>query len=773
MLQFFLNPLMLLGLAGVALPVVAHLLSRRRYDVVNWGAMQFLDPSRKTRRKMKLEELLLLLVRIGAICLIAIAAARPWIGSGFLMGYNSAGSRDVVLVIDGSNSMGRGDGLMSLHQKAIRRAQDFLQTLQPGDTVAVIDARDRPIRVVESPLQDLSLVSRELDAIPPPAGAADLRHACEDAVGILGRCSNGSREIVVLTDRQRASWSVAKDTAWKRFDDVLNFPSVRPSLWVVDLSAGLAAISQNISIGRVDVSRDLTVPGFPVSLQVPVRNAGKTTVDVPLQILMNGQRVANLDATVSVPAESETTFSRSIRFSMEGTNLVTVKCDLPDDSVMADNSGHAAVRVATAIPVLLVEGSNSLDKTDWNTFFAQLALTAPGNKAPWILTKTVRVRDLTPDHLHNVAAAIFPDVTELPDGMASALHAFASSGKGVFIALGPKSSPESFQNLYGKMIRQLQLKRIRSADPDAVTPTTIAPYSLEAAWLNRFRERDGATFLTAAFERWWLLEATTESPETDDQVRETEPLSTERSENLQQHAVTKSNVAQPIPIAVAQLTSSDPLLLQIQCGRGSVLLMTSNIDAAWNGLPTRPDYVPFLHEALFQMASSRTRRNVGFGEQLTTVIPQTTDETDVNKLRFAGPFDFTTQAVTKEDDREYLVQLPGTRLPGIYELRHDQDTAAKPIDSFVVNYDHAEDNPAELVADDHARLIVNNRMTFVDSMESLRKQMYGDESRSELWGFLLFVFLGMLMLEVWMTRRLVQRGHADTLRQEQATAAIP
>ncbi len=770
MLQFFLNPLMLLGLAGVALPVVAHLLSRRRYDVVNWGAMQFLDPSRKTRRKMKLEELLLLLVRIAAICLVAIAASRPWISSGFLMGYNSAGSRDVVLVIDGSNSMGRSDGLVSLHQKAIRRAQAFLQTLQPGDTVAVIDARDRPISVVDSPLQDLSLVSQQLDAIPPPAGAADLRRACEEAVGILGRSSNGSREIVVLTDRQRASWSVAKDAAWKRFDDVLNFPAVRPSLWVVDLSAGMAAIRQNISIGRVDVSRDLTVPGFPVSLQVPVRNAGQTTIDVPLQILLNGQRVANLDATVSVPAESETTFSRSIRFSMEGTNLVTVKIDLPDDSVMADNAGHAAVRVTTAIPVLLVEGSGSLDKTTWNTFFARMALTAPGNNAPWILTKTVRARDLTPDHLRDVAAVILPDVTELPPGMAAALHGFASRGKGVFIALGPKSSPESFRKLYGRMIPQVRLKRIRSADPDAVTPTTIAPYTLEAAWLNRFRERNGATLLTAAFDRWWLLEAT---PETDRQDQETKPTTTERTKDPEQLEATKPNAALPRPVAVAQLTSGDPMLLQVQCGRGRVLLMTSNIDAAWNGLPTRPDYVPFLHEALFQMASSRTRRNVGFGEQLTTVMPQTTDETEFGELQFAGPFDFTAPAVVTENDREYLVQLPGTRLPGIYELRRDQDAAAKPMDSFVVNYDHAEDNPAELVADDHARLIVNNRMTFVESMESLRKQMYADESRSELWGFLLFVFLGMLMLEVWMTRRLVQRGHADTLHQDQAAAAGP
>jgi hypothetical protein len=765
MLQFFLNPMMLLGLAGVTLPVVAHLLSRRKYDVVNWGAMQFLDPSRKTRRKMKLEELLLLLVRMAAIGLIAAAASRPWISSGFLMGYNSAGSRDVVLVIDGSNSMGRSDGLISLHQKAIRRAQEFLRTLQPGDTVAVIDARDRPVRIIESPLQDLNLVGEELDEIPPPAGAADLRQACEEAVGILGRCSNGSREIVVLTDRQRAGWSVANSAAWKRFDDVLNFPSVRPSLWVVDLSMGLAPIRQNISIGRIDVSRDLSVPGFPVSFQVPVRNAGAATADVPLQILLNGQRVANLDATVSVPAESETTFSRSIRFSMEGTNLITVKVDLPNDSVMADNAGHAAVRVSTAIPVLLVEGSSSLDKTKWNTFFAQLALTAPGNNAPWILTKTIRARDLTPDDLRDVAAAILPDIEELPAGMADALHGFAASGKGLFISLGPKSSPESFRELYGRVFPQLKLKRVRSADPDAVTPTTIAPYSLEAAWLNRFRERDGATLLTATFDRWWLTETTTELPAADQQGQETEPP----PENERKHAHSTG----PTPVTVAQLTSGDPLLLQVPYGQGSVLLMTSNIDAVWNRLPTRPDYVPFLHEALFQMASSRTRRNVGFGEQLTAILPKSSKEPEDAEFRFTGPFDFTTDAVTTDNDREWVVHLPGTRLPGNYELRPDQNMEAKPIDSFVVNYDHAEDDPAELVADDHARLIVNNRMTFVESMESLRKQMYGDESRSELWALLLFVFLGMLMLEVWMTRRLVLRGHADTAYQDQGITAAP
>jgi len=46
----FINPLMLIGLAGVSLPVLAHLLSRKRYDVEEWGAMQFLELGRKTQR---------------------------------------------------------------------------------------------------------------------------------------------------------------------------------------------------------------------------------------------------------------------------------------------------------------------------------------------------------------------------------------------------------------------------------------------------------------------------------------------------------------------------------------------------------------------------------------------------------------------------------------------------------------------------------------------------------------------------------------------------
>ena len=85
MIHFFLQPLMLLGLAGIALPVLVHLLTRRRYDVLQWGAMQFLELGRTTRRWLRLEQLLLLLLRIGLIVVLVLAMARPWSGTGWVL----------------------------------------------------------------------------------------------------------------------------------------------------------------------------------------------------------------------------------------------------------------------------------------------------------------------------------------------------------------------------------------------------------------------------------------------------------------------------------------------------------------------------------------------------------------------------------------------------------------------------------------------------------------------------------------------------------------
>ena len=74
----FLNQALLFGIFAVSIPIVIHLLNRRRFRKVPWAAMRFLVVSvEQNQRRMKLEDLILLLLRCAIVALLAFAVARP------------------------------------------------------------------------------------------------------------------------------------------------------------------------------------------------------------------------------------------------------------------------------------------------------------------------------------------------------------------------------------------------------------------------------------------------------------------------------------------------------------------------------------------------------------------------------------------------------------------------------------------------------------------------------------------------------------------------
>src|SRR5436305_3281853 len=104
----FLAPIMLFGAAAAAIPIAIHFFFRTRYRTVPWAAMKFLLTSiEQTSRRLKFQELLLLLARVAVLALLALALARP-----LLSAFNVSGKEEVlaVLVIDNSMSMGVREG---------------------------------------------------------------------------------------------------------------------------------------------------------------------------------------------------------------------------------------------------------------------------------------------------------------------------------------------------------------------------------------------------------------------------------------------------------------------------------------------------------------------------------------------------------------------------------------------------------------------------------------------------------------------------------------
>src|SRR5690348_10232095 len=130
---------MLLGLLGAAIPIVIHLLNRRRDQVVDWGAMQFLELGRQAKRRVRLTELLLMLARMALLAGVALALARPYWSRSAAAGASGGGGgwgtegppRDVVLVIDGSASMDRKVGGSTPRVEALRWARGLVARLRP------------------------------------------------------------------------------------------------------------------------------------------------------------------------------------------------------------------------------------------------------------------------------------------------------------------------------------------------------------------------------------------------------------------------------------------------------------------------------------------------------------------------------------------------------------------------------------------------------------------------------------------------------------------
>jgi len=785
----FINPLMIIGLLGISLPILAHLLSKRKYDVVDWGAMQFLELGQNARRKILLEQILLLLLRIGLISLLVLAFMRPWAEGSWTKAVSTE-NRDVVIVIDGSYSMGWEGQSVTPHNAALRFADHLIDDLKPGDTVAVIDAREQARVLIESPTRDHALARETLNDIPPPAGTVNLAEAMRKAAQILSRTSNLAREIVVLTDGQSKGWRAADGGLWVQFDDLLEQPSVRPRTWVIEVGSASASERVNFSVEKLQLNREVTAVGYPVRIKTKIRSFGaKQPRTRKVYLEVNGQRLKQKTLQKTIKPGGEASVEFEYQFSSAGSHRVSVV--LERDSLPGDNRADAAVTVTEAVPVLLVDGDpHPIDVIKSETVFAHSALTPEDNPAPWVKAEVVSWEKLTPrlKDLTNYEAVYLANIPRLTDAQMAALTEYVANGGGVFLALGDKIERTHYNSkLFAKGAGLLpaEIQTLKENKDESKQTVQVVSKSLEVPWIQRFRAEHDGGFCDVRFSHRW-----TTKPAKAAKAELPVKKSSGKADVAMKDGKTTSNtrsVSFSDAVVAARLNTGDPLIITRKIGRGGVVLMTSAIDGDWSTLPAKDDYTPLLHEIAFFLASSKTSRNVATG---TPLVLEVDEKQDLDGYVFFGPgdttFDFTSGGIV---NNKRIVRLDDTSLPGVYVFRR-KDPRSKPgeikqdvrtpAEYFVVNFDRSESDLTPLSDDQRKALIAadedaseaETRMTFLKTREELMEEMTKDNSRAEFWWILLLVFLGILIFEVAMARKMVQGGHV-AVEAEAGKAAPP
>ena len=177
----FLAGSLLGGLVLASVPIIIHILNRRRFQIIDWPPMKYLKLTlKRNRRRIRVEQMLLLAMRTLAVILLILAIARPVIPQNGLAALLPGRSRTShLIVIDDSLSMGYTTAGRSAFQVAQNAAADLLKAAGTQDSVTILvtSAPDRPL-VRDGSLQDAAKFSDLIAALSLTDTAEQLgRHA--------------------------------------------------------------------------------------------------------------------------------------------------------------------------------------------------------------------------------------------------------------------------------------------------------------------------------------------------------------------------------------------------------------------------------------------------------------------------------------------------------------------------------------------------------------------------------------------------------------------
>ncbi|CAN5393720.1 BatA domain-containing protein [soil metagenome] len=578
---------MLFGIAAVSVPIVIHLLNNRRVQHIRWAAMRFLRASvERNQRRMRIEDLLLLIIRCAVVALLAVALARPVLraAGASILGRSAVSA---VILIDNSYSMSATDGVSSRFDIAKKSAGQVIDSLPGGSSVAVWLSSDIARPIIPEPAIDLNLARSGIrDAILSDR-RSDVLPALKQAVELLRRRAGTAKELYVITDGQLGGFNRLEEVR-RLLDDAKQDLRCRFILVGGDEDRNLCVSDLQQASGLAPVDR-------PLRFEVTVTNSGQHIEnDVRITLFVDAAKteapiadgpIANAsiarrpvaDAPVadamidSIEAGKSKTISLYARFSTPGWHTVTAR--IAADRVPADDMRTIAVRAVNKVNVLMVDGDPGREARDGETFFLAHALVpVPPAEAEnyFVRTMTISPSDLPGQNFDEFDAVVLANGAEITPQTADALASRIQRGGGLIVFPGDRTDIASYNR---ELVDRLHVlpARFGATIGDAKSEKTIA----------RLQEKN----FEHPIARLWNDPASG-SPASASFYKMISPDSL-------------GEVAAATVSVVLRFNDGSPAVIEGASGDGCVILFASTCDTAWNDLAVKPGiFVPLMYRCL-------------------------------------------------------------------------------------------------------------------------------------------------------------------------------
>lgn len=472
--MYFLNGFLLWALPLAAIPIVIHLLNRRRYRRVRWAAMEFLlSAMRRNRKRIRMESWLLLALRTLAVVLLVLIVARPRT-SGSLLG----GTRTHhVICLDDSASMRQRVGPTSLLDTAERRALDLVAGLvasSQGDALSVMTTSrpDRPLLVGER-IGERSL-ARVRDALlgrPRTDGVTDVAAVLAAADRLFeGEADAARGRLHWIGDVRRVDWLTEDGELKPRIHTGLG--ALDPHRQRMSLDPLRPRSAENLGVERIRLLDRVAVAGVPLAFEVTVRNFGRER-SAPVEVAFEaagGGRVTRSAPAIAPGEAAAIRFERT--FPRAGFHGVTAF--LPADRYPPDDRRSMALEVAASSRVLLVDGDPGDRPEEAETRLLSLALAPGGAARSGIEVEVVPEHRLADVDLSAYDSVWLCNVPAPGERVVAALESYVAGGGGLIVFLGEQTDPRAWNEAMWKEGRGLLPAPLIDVEGDADRPQPVS-----------------------------------------------------------------------------------------------------------------------------------------------------------------------------------------------------------------------------------------------------------------------------------------------------------
>lgn len=588
----FASPWMLWGLAGASVPIIIHLLNRRKFKEMRWAAMRFLMAAiRKNQKRVKVEQWLLLAVRTLILVFLALAMAKPAmeaIGGMGLLG----GRRHWAIVLDGSMSMDYAVADATRFDQARGLARRLVKDARPGDAFSLVLMADPPRAVVGAPAFSREAVLKEIDELTLPHGGADLANTFRILDEVLEASDITRKEVVVVTDLQRASWAPGRGAADERLTRALaRIEAKRARSLVIDLGT---ADAENRAIVDLSVQPAIVTTNATVAVKARVKAFGAPYDGGRARLLVDGRIISGEEQDVpALRADEDYELDFRHAFGAPGEYAVEVRLD--DDPLAVDNRRRLIVPVRESVRVLLVDGDPKGGLFESETAFLESALSpepdSPGQPAP-LEARTILESQLARTDLAPFDAVVLCNVAQVSRDEAAILDAYLRQGGGLVIFTGDQVMAEAYNRVLfdgGKGLLPAEIGPVAGDPQRRENPYYFDPLDFRHPIVAEFAGQPDP--VTSSLTRVKTFRYHKLSPPPDSGAR------------------------------VALGLGRDPLIVESRRHRGRVVLVGTTADRDWTDWPIHQSYPPVMEKLVLLAASGRSEeRNVEVGQALDLTL---------------------------------------------------------------------------------------------------------------------------------------------------------